>query len=327
MKAFVTGADGLLGANLVRSLLDKGHTVKAFVLPNSGSPVLEGLDIEKVEGDLLNPDLDLADMMGGCEGVFHCAAITDQWADTDFVWQVNYEGAKKVLAACLSAKIKRLVQVGSASSYKWGTIEEPGDETGGYPPEYHLIAYMESKRKATEKTIEYVRDKGLDAVIVCPTFMLGPYDFGPSSGELVRQFIKNKVPFASPGGRNFAYAPDVADAAASAYEKGRKGQTYLLGGHNMTYFEFFSRVADIAGTPPPKLVLPGFVIKAAGAGGSAFSAITGRKVLLNLKMAKLSLYGTYYSTEKAEKELGLKKAPIEKAITESIESLKEYGHL
>jgi dihydroflavonol-4-reductase len=327
LKVLITGADGLLGSNLVRELLDRDVAVRAFLQPGSKSTTLEDLPLETSSGDLLEDDETLREAMRGCDAVYHCAAITDQWADPDLVWKVNLDGTRKVLDACLDAGVKKLVFTGSASSYQFGTMDDPADETSPFPEQYRGIAYMESKHKASELVREYVKDKGMDAVILCPTFLLGPYDARPSSGELIRQFIIRGLKFTSPGGRNFVYAGDAAVAMANALQKGRAGESYIMGGENLTYMEFFSRVAKIAGMDPPKIILPRGAILFGGAVGSLVGKVTNRPVKVNLNIARLSLFGTYYSPAKAIKELDMPQTPVDKAIEESISSLKEYGHL
>ena len=277
MKVLITGADGLLGSNLVRELLEKNISVRVLIQPGSRSRSLDGLTLEKVICDLFDEGGSLVEAMRGCDAVFHCAAITDQWADPKLVWKVNLVGTKRVLDACIETKIKKLVFVGSASSFQFGTIENPGDESAPFPEIYRGVAYMESKYKATELVKEYVKTRGVDAVIVSPTFLLGPYDSRPSSGELIRQFIKRKMKSTSPGGRNFVYARDAAKAMVSALDKGKRGECYILGGENLTYLDFFSRVAKKVGMSPPRRVLPGPVILAAGAAGSLFQKISGKK--------------------------------------------------
>ena len=327
MKVLVTGADGLLGSNLVRRLLDKGYGVRVLIYPGSRSTSLDGLDVERVEGDLIEGGPALAKAMQGCEGVFHVAAITDLWADPDLTWKVNLEGTRNVLDACLAAGVKRLLFVGSASSIEPGPIEKPGDETGGFPEVYLGTPYMESKHKAAELVRAYVREKNLDAVIVAPTFLLGPYDTRPSGGELVRRFCENGMKATSPGGRNFAYAPDVAEGARLAFEKGRTGETYLLAGENLTYKDFFTRVGRLTGREGPRYVLPPSIILAAGSLASKVGKITGRKPKFNKDIARFSLLNTYYTAAKAVEELGLPQTPVETAIQDSVRSLLEYGHL
>jgi len=323
----VTGGDGLLGSNLVRELLAQGFSVRVLVQPGSKSPTLKGLPVELIAGDLLAPDDTLKNAAKGCDAVFHCAAITNLWAPAELVFKVNVEGTRKVLDICVAEKVRKLVFVGSASAYQFGSKEKPGDERGPFPKEYKGIPYMESKHQAMGLVREYVSEKGLDAVIAVPTFMLGKYDYAPSSGELIRQYISRKMIISSPGGRNFSYAGDVAKAMVFALSRGQKGESYILAGENLSYFEFFSKVAKIAGVSPPKIHLPGALVLLSGLGGSLYGKLSGKPVPLNLTMARLACMHTYYSADKARKGLGMPSTPVDRAIEESIQSLKEYGHL
>ncbi|MBU1670030.1 MAG: NAD-dependent epimerase/dehydratase family protein [Actinobacteria bacterium] len=325
--AAVTGADGLLGSHLVRRLLDSGMQVRVLVEPGSDSPTLEGLDVEKRACDLRADDSGLAEGLDGCDFVFHCAAVTDMWADPRAAWEVNLEGTRKVLDACLENGTGRLVHVGSASSFAFGPIDRPGDETGPFPEVYRGTAYMESKHEAMKLVFECVERRGMDAVVIAPTFMLGAYDRRPSGGELIRQFIKRGLSYVSPGGRNFANAADVADAAVLALGKGRAGEAYIAGGWNMRYLDFFEAVARTAGVDPPRRILPGPVVMAAGAAGSVFAGITRKRAVIDWKMARFSCCDTYYSSDRAQQELGMTLTPIERAIEDSVESLREYGYI
>ena len=326
-RALVIGADGLLGSHLVRKLLEKKYLVRIFKQASSNSPTLDGLDIEVVEGDLLDEGDTLERAMDGCRYVLHLAAITDLWADPDTVWKVNLEATRKVLDACLSAKVERLIFTGSASSFGFGDLENPGDETSPMSPIYSGVHYMESKHRAMDLVLEYVRDKGLDALVVAPTFMLGSLDWRPSSGELIRQFIKRGMKVTSPGGRNFAYAPDVAEAMVSATKKGLKGECYILGGHNLTYMDFFSKVGSAVGSKPPKYAIPPLLLRLIGWLGSVAAKITRKRVALDSTMARLAICGTYYSSDKAVRDLDLTPTPIEVGIDDTIRSLIGYGHI
>ena len=326
-KVLVTGADGLLGSNLTRELIELGFSVRVLLQPQSKSRTLNGLPVEKIIGDLITEDDVLKQAVNGMEAVFHCAAITNMWANRELVFKVNLEGTRRILELCTTNKVRRLVFVGSASSFQFGSMENPGTEQGAFPIEYKGIAYMESKHQALNLVRQYVLEKGLDAVMVMPTFMLGAYDSGPSSGELIRQFIIRKMRFVSPGGRNFVYVKDVARAMISALERGKKGEAYILGGKNLTYLDFFQKVARLTGVNPPKLKLPGFLVVLAGLSGSAYERIFKKPIGLNLQMARLACLGTYYNPAKAVQELGMAQTPIEIAIAESLQSLKEYGYL
>lgn len=328
MEALVTGSDGLLGSHLVRKLLDRKFSVRALIQPGSTSPTLDGLPVERVEADLLENTPALSNAVRGCDFVFHCAAITAPRTDPDLTWRVNLEGTQKILDACVQGKVRRLIFTGSASTFRFGSLEDPGNEQNPFPEVYRGIAYMESKNQAMEQVKAHVNRGLLDAVIVAPTFLIGALDWRPSSGELMRQFICRGLRFTSPGGRNFAYAPDVAEALIAAAETGQSGECYIAGGQNLCYFDFFSKVAEIAGgVKPPRTVLPGTLIMVAGLAGSFYEKVTGKPALLDRTLARLSLYGTYYSSQKAISKLNMPQTPPETAIRESVLSLREYGHI
>ena len=144
-NALVIGADGLLGSHLVRKLIERDYSVRVFIQPQSRSPTLDDLPVRLIKGDLLDEDGQLEKAVEGCRYVFHCAAITDMWADKEIVWKVNLDGTRRVLDACCEKGIRRLVFTGSASSYQFGTIENPGDESGSFPPAYRGIAYKDNR--------------------------------------------------------------------------------------------------------------------------------------------------------------------------------------
>ncbi|MFH2006180.1 MAG: SDR family NAD(P)-dependent oxidoreductase [bacterium] len=326
MKVLVTGGDGLLGSHLVRQLIERSFEVRVLVQPGSDAPTLAGLPIERIAADLTDDGPGLEEATRGCDGVFHCAAITSPFASSDLTWRVNLEGTRRVLDTCARQKVRRLVFVGSASSFQFGPLERPGDETGGFPAAYRGVPYMESKHQAMQLVQERARE-GLDAVIVAPTFMLGSHDWRPSSGELVRQYVQRGFPLVPPAGRSFAYAADVAAATIAAFERGRTGEVYILGGANLTYRDFFGRVAKLAGVAPPRGILPESALRGAGAVGSLVSGITGSAQGFDRTMARLALCGAYYSSAKAIRELGMAQTPVEVGIRDCLAGLREHGQL
>jgi len=328
-RALVTGADGLLGSYLVRELIDAGHDVRALVQPNSTARTLDGLCADRLErqvGDLTD-DAALARAVEGCAFVLHCAAIADPFADPARLWRINVEATRQLLEHCVAHHVQRFVFVGSASSYAFGSKDRPGDEGGDFPDAYRGIAYMEYKHEATLLVREFVAHRGLDAVIVVPTFMLGYYDSRPSSGELVRQFIKRPLPFSSRGGRNFVHARDVARAMVAALDKGRRGEAYIVGGENLSYRDFFAKVAAVTHQRAPRVVLPHALVMATGAAGSLVGAVTGKRPALTYEVARLSGMSTFYRSDKARAELGIAPTPIDTAIADSVRGLRDHGHI
>lgn len=327
MKTMVTGADGLLGGNLVRALLESGFDVSALIHPASRSKTLDGLAIERHAGDILDRQ-SVEDAMRGCEVVFHVAASTAHWPPRDpKITAVNVEGTRTVADAAGRRGIRMMVHVGSASSFGYGTKEKPGTEETPYRYRGFGLAYFDSKLKAQELVLRRVKEGRLNAVVVAPTFMLGPHDSGPSSGKMIARYAEMKFPFYPPGGRNFVHVRDVAAGMIAALEKSRPGECYILGHRNMDMKEFFTAVARVAGFQPPKYKIPREAMLLSGLAGSAFGAVSGRQPEITLEMARSSCIGCYYSAGKAVLELGLPQTPVETAIEDSYRWLKDNGYI
>lgn len=330
MRTLVTGADGLLGSHLVRELLARGSDVRAMVIAGSDSPTLDGLAIERVVGDLLDPD-SLRKAVQGVDRVVHAAALTDQFAPDELHWAVNLDGTRNMAEACLGEGVKRMLMVGSASAFEFGPRDCPGDEGGGFPEAYAGMAYMQSKHAAMALMRDFAANRGLDVVMVAPTFLLGDHDSRPSSGELILEYLKRGLRLVPPGGRNFVAATDVAAAAITALERGRSGDCTILGGHNLSYEEFFTLVAECAGGAPPRAVVPPRAMVVAGRLGDV-AGMVGRGLgwgpsRFGRDLAHLSVLGTYYSSQKAHDQLDMPTTPIRTAIRSSLRGLRHFGHL
>lgn len=322
----VTGADGLLGSNLTRELVRRGYDVHALVHSESTSATLAGLPVQVHRGDVCDTSL-LESVFAGARYIFHCAAITDVRAPSTAAWRVNYGGTQRVLDACLRADVERLVFVGSASSYQAGDALHPGDETSERCSDHDALEYVRSKYAATELVRSYVRERRLDAVILAPTFMLGPHDSRPSSGELIVEYLKRRLRLVPPGGRNFVQVEHVALATANAVNMGRCGESYILGGENLGYLEFFTEVARVAGVPRPAAIVPAPVVRTVGLLGNGYERICRRTAPINLRLARLACAETFYRTDKATRELALPRTNIAVAVESAFESLIGHGHL
>lgn len=327
MRALVTGADGLLGSNLVRELIAADFSVRVFIHPASKSKTLDGLPIERLTGDILNRD-NLIDAAKGCDAVFHVAASTAMWPARDpKIFAVNVDGTRNVIDACVANGAKRLVHVGSASSFGYGSKENPGTEETPFKYKSMRLAYFDSKLQAQELVLKSVSDGKLDAVVVNPTFMFGAYDSGPSSGKMIVKVIALKPPFYPPGGRCFVHVRDVAQGLISAFEKGRSGECYIAGNKNMDMGELFTAICELVGARPPKLQIPEPAVLLAGRIGSAVADVSGKAPELSLEMAKSGCVGSYYSSAKAIRELGLPQTPVETALEDSYRWLSDNGYI
>lgn len=327
MKILVTGADGLLGSNLVRELLKRGHTIRAFVQPGRQQKTLEGLTLEKFSGNLLNTD-EVLKSSEGCDAVIHCAASTSVWPTrSEIVNTVNIEGTKNIIHAVQKNNIQRMIYVGTANSFGFGSKENPGVEGNPYKSATYALDYMDSKYKAQQLILKEVKENQLPAVIVNPTFMFGPYDSNPSSGAMIVALYKGKVPGYTSGGRNYVCVKDAAVAIANALTKGRIGECYILGNQNLSYKEAFGKIASTIGVRPPKLRIPSIFAKLYGGIGTTVGKISGKAPAISYPLSRIACDEHYFSAAKAVQELELPQTPIETGIRECFEWLQENGYL
>lgn len=327
MKILVTGADGLLGSNLVRELLQRGYSIQAFLQPGRQQETLKDLNIEKFIGDLLNSD-DVLNSSKRCDVIIHCAANTSVWpARSEKIIKVNVEGTQNIIKACYQNKIKRLIYVGTANSFGFGTKEKPGIEGNPYKSGMYGLDYMDSKYRAQQLILKEVKEKGLPALIVNPTFMFGPYDSTPSSGAMILAIHKGKVPGYTKGGRNYICVKDAAIGIANALTKGRVGECYILSGQNYSYKEIFSKIAKTIGAPAPRFYIPPVIAKIFGRAGSLMGLLIDKPPAISYAMARISCDEHYYSAEKSIRELELPQTPIESGIDECYRWLKSNGYM
>ncbi len=309
----LTGADGFLGANLARALLGRGFRVRALLQPGRKVGTLDGLPVEEFRADLADAAT-LARVVEGSSAVVHTVASTAVWPSRDPRQRLlNRDLALALATSAREAGVRRFVHVGTANSFAAGTKEAPGDERGAYDAGRFGLDYQDSKREAQERLLELNGD-GFEVVVANPTFMFGPFDTKPGSGELLIQVARGKVPGSAPGGRCFADVRDVAAGIVSALERGRPGECYILGGENLSYAEAFALIARLCGTRPPRLRLPAAAVLAFGAFGSAVAALTGVAPKVSLPMARISCEGQYYCSAKAIAELGYVIRPVAEGI-------------
>lgn len=327
MKVLVTGADGLLGSNVVRELLNRGDEIRAFVQPGRQQKTLHGLVIEKISGNLLDED-DVINAAEGCDAIIHCAASTSVWPTrSEMVNRVNIDGTKNIIKSAYHNKTQRLVYIGTANSFGFGSKENPGVETNPYKSATYSLDYMDSKYKAQQLILKEVKENKLPAVIVNPTFMFGPYDSNPSSGAMIVALYKGKVPGYTSGGRNYLCAKDAAVAIANALTKGRIGECYILGNQNMSYKEAFEKIATTIGVKPPSLHIPSVFAKLYGRIGTIIGKISDKTPAISYPLSRIACDEHYFSAAKAIQELQLPQSPIETGIKECFEWLKENGYL
>jgi dihydroflavonol-4-reductase len=361
----VTGADGFLGSNLVRALLESGYRVRAMLQPGRDTGTLDSLPIEEIRFDLVEESRDTNSAvwktaLSGVDAVIHTVASTAVWPSRNpGIWGLNVDAAVSLALVARSLGVRRFVHVGTANSFacsklaRSGRIADvnslpgkstislgsdpnhagsdpdvDGTEDAPYTAGVYGLDYQDSKRVAQEKLLALADDR-FQLVIGNPTFMFGPFDSKPGSGELIIGILKGKVPGIAPGGRCFANVTDVAAGLVAAMERGRSGTCYILGGENLTYAELYGRIAAVAGPGcrVPKFRLPAPAVLATGAAGSALAAMTGKAPKISLAMARIACECQFYRSARAQAELGYRIHPIDEGIRAAIEWFRARGML
>ena len=323
----LTGANGFLGSHIARELLRRRYNVRALVRPGSNRNILPELPIEIVEGDLLNP-ADVLRAATGCKAVIHAAALAQVNPARDpQVWAVNKTGTENVLAAVKQTAMARMVYVGTANVFGFGTKEQPGTELSPYSGQGYGIDYMDSKVAATELVRRAAHRDEVAAILVHPTFMLGSLDSKPTSGAMLLAVAKKQLPGYPAGGKNYVHVRDAAVATVNALTMGRLGESYILGNENLTYRDAFALMANVAGVTPPRFPLPPAVARLYAQASEWLATIRGRTPSITVPMALIANDGHYFSSEKAVRELNLPQTPIREAIQEAYDWFSANGYL
>lgn len=320
MNILVTGANGLLAANTIATLLSRGYRVRGLIRNRSRFPLPLHERLELVDGDITDPT-GLRRAAEGVDGIIHCAAVTDQRLRCyDDYHRVNVTGTENVIEAALSCGVKKLVYVSTANTMGYGTRRHPGSEQQPMAAPFTQAWYARSKYEG-EQRVRAAAGR-LDVTIVNPTFVIGPFDGKPSSGIIVLIGYRKRVIFYPPGGKNFVNAADAAAGVVQALETGKNGEAYLLAGENLSYREFFRKLGHFTGTRAVLIPLPKPVLMTIGHAGDLLRKIGIRTAVTSTNMAILCIRN-YYSNEKAVHELGVTFQSIEAGIAQAVSWFRE----
>jgi dihydroflavonol-4-reductase len=328
MKTAVTGVTGLLGANLAIELLRAGHAVRGTRRATSDVSHLDGIAIEWVDAGLDDPAR-LADAFRGADVVFHCAAQVGVTRNASAAMiSSNVEGTRHVLEAVKRAGAGRLVHCSTVACVALSSDGTPSGEEAEYNFDVRGMAdgYGMTKRQAEVLVLEAAA-AGLDAAIASPGYMLGPYDARPSSGKLIVDVVRRRVPGLTRGKNNFVDVRDVARGMILVAEKGRSGQRYILGGENLTYGEITRRIARAAGVRAPAWYVPYALAAPLGWIGDFREAVGGAPLITSTTVAFAYCPDFVFSSDKARRELGYTTGPLDVAIRDAIEWFRGRGML
>ena len=318
MKTLVTGAGGFIGSAVVRQLLAAGREVRAALAPREPADNLAGLDLEQVTVDVRDAAA-VARAVAGCDVVYHLAAIYALWLpDEQVLYDVNVEGTKNVLFAALRAGVRRVVHTSSIAAIGVAPPGELADETFRFNHWRGGNAYIRSKY-LSDLDARRAATLGLPVVIVCPAFPFGERDRGPTpTGRFIVEALHRRVPGVTGGGFCAVDVEDVAACHLAAEAKGRIGERYIAGGHNVTYRDFYDCVTRVAGLPPIRRTLPGAAVLAAAWLMEQRARLGGPPPRITVKSARYALATSWYDSGKARRELGMPCTPLDETIGRAV---------
>lgn len=325
MKALITGATGLLGGNVARELIRRGYKLRLFLRSDKKVAALEGMEYETFTGSLNNYN-DLKKAATGCNIIVHAAAVTDQWPTAYKHYEdINVKAPLLLLDIVKKLRIEKMIYVSTANCFGYGSKNYPADELSEFGFFNYSSGYIMSKFIAQQHILKEIEKSQLPVVIVNPAFMLGPYDFKPSSGKIILMGANKKMLFCPPGGKNFVDVRDAAIAICNAITSGKNGECYLLANKNMSYREFFKRLSLLSNRPQTSIRLPKSLILAIGMFGTIYEKISGKAAMLNLTNARLLCLNLYYNASKARRELQMPQTPIEETINDTMIWFRNNG--
>ncbi|MFO1087365.1 MAG: NAD-dependent epimerase/dehydratase family protein [Reyranellaceae bacterium] len=324
----VTGGSGFLGSAVVRALIGRGVRVRALVRAASPRANLVGLDCEVVVGDLTDRR-SLEAALKGVRYLFHVAADYRLWArDPSEIIRANVEGTLNLKREALAAGVERIVYTSSVAALRVAGATAPVDETAALAAHEAIGAYKRSKTMAERAVEEMIARDGLPAVIVSPTTPIGPRDIRPTpTGRILLDAARGRIPAFVDTGLNFVHVDDVAAGHLLAFERGRIGERYILGGENLTLQQLLATVASLVGRRAPRLRLPRVPLMPLALAAEAVARVTGKEPLLTLDGLRMSKHRMFFTSAKAERELGYRSRPYQEGVADALAWFRTAGYL
>lgn len=321
----MTGATGHVGNNLIRRLVSQGQSVRALVHLNRGN--LEGLGAKVVTADI-GDIRSLYRTFDGADIVYHLAAnislLKHEWRQVE---AINVIGTRNVVEACLQCGVKRLVHFSSIHAVTQFPLDKPVDESRPLVGSREHPPYDRSKA-AGEKEVRKGIEKGLDAIIINPTAVIGPYDFQPSHfGVALLSLANKKMAALIDGGFDWVDARDVADGAIQAAKQAPSGSKYLLSGHWLSLYDMANMITELNGVPVPGFVCPMWLAQIGAPIVTAYDRLFGRRPLYTSISLKALRSNHCISHEKATRELGYNPRPFRETLFDTLKWFEQQGKL
>ena len=325
-RVLVSGANGFVGSAVVRALLQRGYSVRALSRASSDTTNLDGLDVETVRGDLLD-SASLERALKDCEGLFHVAADYRLWArDPREIQKANVRGTHSILLAAERCGVRRIVHTSSVATLGLHHDGTPSYEDTPVRLADMIGAYKRSKF-LSEALVRRCARAGTDIVIVNPAAPVGPRDRKPTpTGRMILDAARGRMPAFVDTGLCVVHVDDVAEGHVLAYERGQRGRRYVLGGENLSLQSILGIVAELTGRHAPWLKLPHAAVLPVAYAAEAWARMTGIAPNVTVDGVKLSRHRMYFSSARAEAELGYRARPAREALADAIQWFRDNGY-
>ena len=315
----VTGATGHIGNVLIRQLTATGEKIRALTLPGEDTLSIQDLNVEIVEGDVLDyPSLLTA--FQGVDVIYHLAGLISIMPGSNpLVQTVNYAGTRNVLQAARQTGVHRLVYTSSIHALRRIPHGATVDESVPFDPEHAISSYDRSKAEASLAVMQAIQ-AGMDAVICCPTGVIGPYDFrGSEMGELIHDLSLRKLTLYVDGAYDFVDVRDVANGLILANQKGVTGESYILSGERITVLELVKTVQEIIGKYIPRLKIPINLARFTARFTPIYYRLTHAKPRFTSYSLDTLQSNSVISNHKARRELGYNPRSLRVSLADTVQ--------
>jgi dihydroflavonol-4-reductase len=324
MKVAVTGASGHIGNCLVQELKKQGAEIKVLLYNSSND--LDETDVELIRGNLLEPE-SLVNLCEGVDVVFHLAAqIAIENKSSELVYETNVTGTKNIIKAANHSRVRKFIHFSSIHAFQIGSPDQLLDESRSLV-ESNKIIYEFTKAEGEREVMKAVKE-GLNAVILNPTAVIGPFDYkGSLLGQALLKIYQNKLAFLVSGGYNWVDVRDVVSASIHAIESGRKGENYILSGEYCSLQELSAMISKISGCKIP-VILPVSLARLACPFFKVYSSVTNTQPLYTYQSLDILINSpSNISNAKARKELGYEPRPLEQTLRDTFDWYKENNYI
>jgi dihydroflavonol-4-reductase len=328
MTTLITGATGFVGSAVARTMARRGHALRLLVRPSSDRRNVDGIDAEIVTGDLTDP-ASLARAAAGCRYVIHVAADYRLWVPVpEDMMRANVDGAVAMIRAAADAGAERIVHCSSVAALGQIGDGTPADEATPTNEADFVGVYKRSKYRAERAVLALAAQESLPVVVVNPAAPVGPRDIKPTpTGKMVLDTAKGRVPAYIDTGLNIVHVDDVAEGHALALERGRIGERYVLGGENFLLRDILALIAEVAGRSPPRIRLPEALVWPVAWAMEKTAPVTGIAPMMTRDHLKMARKKMFYSSAKAEAELGYRARPAREAVVDAVAWFRAAGML